>query len=1200
MPDWTILLLASFIGFGNYYAFDLPASLHQPLQSYLNLKDYEYYFSLFYSLYSIPNMFLPFFSGYISNKIGSSNFLILLSSLITTGQFFFAIGTQMKNIYIMLFGRLIFGLGGETLYVLQSEITCKYYKDYMTMALGINICIGRTGSVLNDFLSPLLADYSMTLAVYVGLCTCLLSSYCAFKLSAMARNIQTHSIQGFDLRFPIQYWIVNLVVVTMYATVIPFNAIHAALLEYKFYTGDPIKSAQIMSVPDILAVVFVPFTGMFVDKYGYRLQMLIACCVMLLITHSFFLSQSKSSPRSPIPFLMIMGTAYSLLTVLWSVVPLIIPAERLTHAFGVMTAIFNMSLTIFPIIVASLITNDETFTTTEIFFIVSLLCSLAGLVSLLYYELKNEDYTKKPFGLKNLFQKKQQPVDIRTTAYYDAKLIKPFRFTPQIDPGNSGIQAFITLVEDEKIYAAEMRATIDRLAALEPTNTILQEIDSSPDTAIISKLPGILEVYTLYVIIYMKFEQEWNATVENDKKIGFEMNNIMLELARPFQRLLEYRFFLKSILKYHHGCDPAKCNINTCTIKLKCNVANRKATVLLNGLIARVSQLFRVKDNFEELSKWENLLQSNMCRAIGEQKDKPELYKLELYLTAPFKSPTEKICQLPEILASEEFQVLPISEHIKLFTKKNDNFVLNNVHVEDLVLHLLSDTLVITGKIDTKTNQMLLLYPPMPVTHISIEKHACVDNVYSLKISPFCILLIKCVDLSRGKQFADLLLQQKETLSSIDGKQLLTFEPEYLKVARNEKGSKPVEIERKVYKISENDKFQLEFSTYDKPNEKIIELQCIPYIFRAEGDGGKWAKIAKCDLVLERVDGKYVLLLSMCETKKSVLATTINASTRVKRDANPKRFYLSIFNDGDASQYLVQVGTKEKADSLVGQLEAIVFECITETHSNLNSELVLNSYPEWADLDENNFKHIALGRHSSCLLRIDDSAWTHIGRVSSYLLVNAVGEQLYSAQLVIRSELNPQLTFLRLELKPELWSIRAESNNQVYLRVFTGIGKTDFNLSVDNHQSNAIIDVINEQSKIRETKLQLIENEMKSCSSRATEIGGLINSYLQSVDLEKEETMVNFGEETLASKPDKNIPSFESIKERFETKSKDSIPDSIENIISSYDEPSPKLYPSTTPASKSAPDLFRKYKEGKSSSDSLVTASQDPENPPCS
>ncbi|KAJ3256146.1 hypothetical protein HK103_005715 [Boothiomyces macroporosus] len=147
-----------------------------------------------------------------------------------------------------------------------------------------------------------------------------------------------------------------------------------------------------MSVPDILAVVFVPFTGFFVDKFGYRLQVLILCCVMLLITHSFFLSQPKSSPRSPIPFLMIMGTAYSLLTVLWSVVPLIIPPNRLTHAFGIMTAIFNMSLTIFPIIVASLITNDESFTTTEIFFILSLFCSLAGLVSLLYMETKTSDY----------------------------------------------------------------------------------------------------------------------------------------------------------------------------------------------------------------------------------------------------------------------------------------------------------------------------------------------------------------------------------------------------------------------------------------------------------------------------------------------------------------------------------------------------------------------------------------------------------------------------------------------------------------------------------------------------------------------------------------------------------------------------------------------------------------------------------------
>ncbi|KAJ3319711.1 hypothetical protein HDV06_006127 [Boothiomyces sp. JEL0866] len=792
-----------------------------------------------------------------------------------------------------------------------------------------------------------------------------------------------------------------------------------------------------------------------------------------------------------------------------------------------------------------------------------------------------ESSKRKTLKLKTLFNKKQQPVDIKATAYYDAKLLWPFRFTPLIDASSSGLQAFITLVEDEKHYAAALNATIERLESLEPTNTILfvkeylskiirvtnnleKAIDSSPDIAIISKLKEIYSTYSDYLSIYVKFEVEWQETVKSNQK------NILFDLARPFQRLLEYRFFLHCIKKYHHGCD-SKCNIKTCAVKLKCNAANQEATNHLNNLIGKISKVFGVQDHYGELSKWEEYLQTSKCRAIGEQNGKPELYKLELYLTVPYRNPAERIGQLPNILASEEFQILPISEHVKLFSKKNNHFVLNNVNSEDLVLHMLTDTLVITGKIDVKTNQMHLLYPPMPLTHISIEKN-----------------LIRSKDAARGHQFVDSMIEQTGILRNFKEVENIDSASSPVTNISDQTASK---TDKKVFVASEIDKFKLQSTAINniQTNGKLYDLQCIPYIFRVEDSDSSWVRISKCDLIMEKVDGKYIVSLCMCDTKKCVLNATITSSTRVKRDSNPKRFFMSIFSEDVCSNYLIQVGTKEKADSIVAQITSIVFETVTDIYSGISSWLVNQDYPNWIQDNQCSFQHINLGKHSSCLVTSNDSNWVNAGSVSTYLIVNEIEDQEFSTMLIIRSEINPLLTFLRLELIPSMWSLRSESGNLIHLRVFSDAVNIDFNLTIEDLKPSELMDKIIQQSKIRESKLQKIasENEMKSCSSKATEIGGLINSYIQSVELEKDETVINLEDETPQINPSKEeqIETFEAIKERYECRSKESIPDSIEEIITTYKEQKPAL-----PLSKSTPNLSRKR-----SSDSLETAISEPE-----
>lgn len=72
---------------------------------------------MFYTVYSIPNMFLPLFGGIILDKIGISLGLVSFCLILSLGQLVFAIGGYRESYVILLLGRILFGLGGECMSV---------------------------------------------------------------------------------------------------------------------------------------------------------------------------------------------------------------------------------------------------------------------------------------------------------------------------------------------------------------------------------------------------------------------------------------------------------------------------------------------------------------------------------------------------------------------------------------------------------------------------------------------------------------------------------------------------------------------------------------------------------------------------------------------------------------------------------------------------------------------------------------------------------------------------------------------------------------------------------------------------------------------------------------------------------------------------------------------------------------------------
>ena len=107
-----MLVMACCFLLGSYYSYDIPGVIENEMESYYDIGPAEW--SLFYTVYSIPNMVLPFFGGLLLDIIGIRFGLILFTAINTFGQFVFYMGAQQNKFWLALLGRVIFGLGGES------------------------------------------------------------------------------------------------------------------------------------------------------------------------------------------------------------------------------------------------------------------------------------------------------------------------------------------------------------------------------------------------------------------------------------------------------------------------------------------------------------------------------------------------------------------------------------------------------------------------------------------------------------------------------------------------------------------------------------------------------------------------------------------------------------------------------------------------------------------------------------------------------------------------------------------------------------------------------------------------------------------------------------------------------------------------------------------------------------------------------
>jgi len=353
---WIVLVMMGLVVFGVYYAYDSVVPIADFIISEMGVTRAQY--GLLFSYYSLPNLLMVLLGGILLDRVGIRKAGMLFVALCVVGVLMTAFGGS-NSFQMMLWGRLLYGIGAESLSVTQIKVLSKWFRGKeFAFAMGLYITLVRLGNFASLNLGTPLQTWSgnWRLALWVAFGAIVLS-FVVFSLysrldkakeAAFRERGPEVATDKFVFRqvfkFKPSYWFVNLLCVTFYSAVLPFVAFSKIFLQSKY----EISAAQASFYGSLLFVatmVCTPLFGIVVDKIGRRATIMIVGAVIIV---PVYLALGLTDIH-PAPLIIGIGIAFSLVpSALWSSVPILVEQHRLGTAFGLITIIQNFGLTVVP------------------------------------------------------------------------------------------------------------------------------------------------------------------------------------------------------------------------------------------------------------------------------------------------------------------------------------------------------------------------------------------------------------------------------------------------------------------------------------------------------------------------------------------------------------------------------------------------------------------------------------------------------------------------------------------------------------------------------------------------------------------------------------------------------------------------------------------------------------------------------------
>ena len=352
---WLALMFASFISFGSYYWYDYPNALSDTLKQQVThevgAESGSRYIQL-YSAYSYPNIVIPLIGGVLIDQIGVYPCMVLFSILTITGQGVFTIAGYMgtsdqsnDNPFIMsVIGRIIYGMGGECLWIWQSTIISKWFAGKeLSFALGTILSISWFGNTITNYIAPpAAANVSLGFSLMIGFFTWIGSLIFTIffiifdkyadrvnsRRGIQQRQLTSERFECKDLnRFDTSYWIILWNWLFAYSGLLFYNISNDYFVVRYGFTQ--IEAGRLGSDAYLICLFLAPLFGVLSDRIGHRVSFTFLSTFFLTIWQFLFIwiPSSTEDDKSywgllPITLMGVTSSIYA--SVVYPMIPLVV------------------------------------------------------------------------------------------------------------------------------------------------------------------------------------------------------------------------------------------------------------------------------------------------------------------------------------------------------------------------------------------------------------------------------------------------------------------------------------------------------------------------------------------------------------------------------------------------------------------------------------------------------------------------------------------------------------------------------------------------------------------------------------------------------------------------------------------------------------------------------------------------------------
>ncbi len=390
---FTLLIFVSLLSFGSYFAYDVIGAVAPRLIEELGASRTT--LGSMYTVYSIAAIISVLIGGFMIDRLGTRKASMIFSILLTIGA---AIVAFSDSLPVLFAGRFIFGAGSEPLIVAQSAIIARWFKGKeLAFSFGVTLTVSRLGTLFSfntgELISSYFGGYRYALIAAALFCLVSLAANVVYiimdKKAEKALNLADESgedkIVLSDIKFfKSRFWYVTLLCLAFYSAIFPFTALSTDFFVDKWSiirvvepSGGFLHQAfnnffhmfstagGITSIPIFASMIAAPFAGHLLDKYGKRATVMIYGSLFLIVSH-LLLGVTDVYPAYP---MIILGLAFVLVpAAMWPCIPMIVDKKRVGTAFGLMTMIQAIGLSVFPFLNGLMRDLTNTYTASMLMF----------------------------------------------------------------------------------------------------------------------------------------------------------------------------------------------------------------------------------------------------------------------------------------------------------------------------------------------------------------------------------------------------------------------------------------------------------------------------------------------------------------------------------------------------------------------------------------------------------------------------------------------------------------------------------------------------------------------------------------------------------------------------------------------------------------------------------------------------------------